>query len=148
GHEDRRAGVEDDHGPHPRRRPPVLEAGRQPVHALGRGPPARRAGAVRGPDGEDRDREGRPRCRLREHGERARRAACGEAHPLLDQPARGQGEAGGGEAMSPAKEERVSLYEFMPYGAPELMEVAKRYMYRATWIGIGAIVGVFLLMFV
>jgi len=46
------------------------------------------------------------------------------------------------------KEERPSLYEFMPYGAPELMEVAKRYMYRATWIGIGSIVGVFLLMFV
>jgi protein TonB len=51
--------------------------------------------------------------------------------------------------MSPAKtEERVSLYEFMPYGAPELMEVAKRYMFRATWIGIGSIVGVFVLMFV
>ena len=44
--------------------------------------------------------------------------------------------------------ERVSLYEFMPYGAPELMDVAKRYMFRATWAGIGSIVGVFLLMFV
>ena len=32
--------------------------------------------------------------------------------------------------MSPANEERPSLYEFMPYGAPELMEVAKRYMVR------------------
>ena len=54
--------------------------------------------------------------------------------------------------MSPANsaksEERVSLYEFMPYGAPELMEVAKRYMFRATWIGIGSIVSVFVLMFV
>jgi hypothetical protein len=36
----------------------------------------------------------------------------------------------------------------MPYGAPELMEVAKQYMFRATWTGIGSIVGVFLLMFV
>src|SRR5262249_13979744 len=53
--------------------------------------------------------------------------------------------------MSPGKPntaETVSLYEFMPYGAPELMEVAKRYMFRATWIGIGSIVAVFLLMFV
>jgi len=51
--------------------------------------------------------------------------------------------------MSPATQEpRVSLYEFMPYGAPELMEVAKRYMFRATWIGIGSITMVFVLMFV
>ena len=50
--------------------------------------------------------------------------------------------------MSPAPEERPSLYEFMPYGAPELMEVARRYMFRATMAGIGSIVGVFVLMFV
>ena len=37
--------------------------------------------------------------------------------------------------MSPANEDRPSLYEFMPYGAPELMEVAKRYMFRATVTG-------------
>ena len=42
--------------------------------------------------------------------------------------------------------EPVSLYEFMPYGAPELMEVAKKYMFRATMVGIGAIVGVFAVM--
>ena len=50
--------------------------------------------------------------------------------------------------MSPANEERPSLYEFMPYGAPELLEVAKRYMFRATLAGIGSIVGVFVIMFV
>ena len=50
--------------------------------------------------------------------------------------------------MSPANEERPSLYEFMPYGAPELMEVAKRYMFRATMTGIGSILGVFVIMFV
>ena len=50
--------------------------------------------------------------------------------------------------MSPVKPERISLYEFMPYGAPELMEVAKRYMFRATWIGIGVMTGAFVLMFV
>ena len=50
--------------------------------------------------------------------------------------------------MSPAQDERVSLYEFMPYGAPELMEVAKRYMFRATLAGIGTIIGAFVLMFV
>ncbi len=49
--------------------------------------------------------------------------------------------------MSTANEERPSLYEFMPYGAPELMEVAKKYMFRATLAGIGTIVGVFVLMF-
>lgn len=49
--------------------------------------------------------------------------------------------------MSPTHEERPSLYEFMPYGAPELMEVAKKYMFRATLAGIGTIVGVFVVMF-
>ncbi len=49
--------------------------------------------------------------------------------------------------MSPASEERPSLYEFMPYGAPELMEVAKKYMFRATLAGIGSIMAVFLIMF-
>lgn len=50
--------------------------------------------------------------------------------------------------MSPSNEERVSLYEFMPYGAPELMEVAKKYMFRATMAGIGSILSVFVIMFV
>lgn len=50
--------------------------------------------------------------------------------------------------MSKPTEERISLYEFMPYGAPELMENAKRYMFRATLAGIGSIIGVFLIMFV
>lgn len=50
--------------------------------------------------------------------------------------------------MSPANEERPSLYEFMPYGAPELMEVAKKYMFRATMGGIGTIASVFVIMFV
>ena len=50
--------------------------------------------------------------------------------------------------MSPANEERPSLYEFMPYGAPELMEVAKKYMFRATMGGIGTIAGIFVIMFV
>lgn len=49
--------------------------------------------------------------------------------------------------MSPASEERPSLYEFMPYGAPELMEVAKKYMFRATLAGIGSIMAVFVIMF-
>ena len=49
--------------------------------------------------------------------------------------------------MSPRNEERVSLYEFMPYGAPELMEVAKQYMFRATMAAIGSMVGLFVMMF-
>lgn len=50
--------------------------------------------------------------------------------------------------MSPRNEERISLYEFMPYGAPELMEVARKYMFRATMVAIGSMVGLFVLMFV
>ena len=44
--------------------------------------------------------------------------------------------------------ETQNLYEFMPYGAPELMEMARRYMFRATVVGTGSIVGVFLIMFI
>jgi len=43
-----------------------------------------------------------------------------------------------------ANDERITLYEFMPYGAPELMEVAKKYMFRATIAGCGAILAFFL----
>lgn len=50
--------------------------------------------------------------------------------------------------MSPRTEERISLYEFMPYGAPELMEVAKQYMFRATMAAIGSMIGIFVMMFV
>jgi len=42
-------------------------------------------------------------------------------------------------------EPRVSLYEFMPYGAPELKEVAKKYMLRAIAIATGAAILVYLL---
>ncbi len=41
---------------------------------------------------------------------------------------------------------RVSLFEFMPYGAPELMDVAQRYMFRATLAACG-VIGVFFGMF-
>jgi len=42
-------------------------------------------------------------------------------------------------------EPRVSLYEFMPYGAPELKEVAKKYMLRAIALASGAWILVYLL---
>jgi protein TonB len=38
----------------------------------------------------------------------------------------------------------VTLYEFMPYGAPDLMEVAQRYMFRATFAGIATVVAIML----
>lgn len=44
----------------------------------------------------------------------------------------------------PSGADFVSLYEFMPYGAPELMEVARKYMFRATVTGISTIVGIFI----
>ena len=37
----------------------------------------------------------------------------------------------------------VSLYEFMPYGAPELKEVAKKYMVRAILVSSGAWIAVY-----
>lgn len=43
--------------------------------------------------------------------------------------------------------ERVSLFEFMPYGAPELKEVANKYMSRAILVSSAACVLVFLVSF-
>lgn len=43
------------------------------------------------------------------------------------------------------KSPAVSLYEFMPYGAPELKEVARKYMVRSVIVGSAAWVLVFLL---
>ncbi|MCC6649735.1 MAG: energy transducer TonB [Candidatus Eisenbacteria bacterium] len=40
-------------------------------------------------------------------------------------------------------EPKVALYEFMPYGAPELLEVAKKYLTRALTLATGALVLVF-----
>ncbi len=40
-----------------------------------------------------------------------------------------------------------SLYRFMPYGAPELKEVARKYMVRAVIIGSAAWIAIFLLSF-
>jgi protein TonB len=42
---------------------------------------------------------------------------------------------------------RVSLFEFMPYGAPELMEVARRYMARAVAVASAGWILAFLLIF-
>lgn len=43
--------------------------------------------------------------------------------------------------------ERISLFEFMPYGAPELKEVARKYMFRATVLASGVLFAVYLLSF-
>ncbi len=43
--------------------------------------------------------------------------------------------------------DQISLFEFMPYGAPELKEVAKKYMVRAIAVSSGAWIAVFLLSF-
>lgn len=40
-----------------------------------------------------------------------------------------------------------SLFDFMPYGAPELKEVARKYMFRGVLVGSGAFMSVFLLTF-
>jgi len=41
----------------------------------------------------------------------------------------------------------ASLYEFMPYGAPELKEVARKYLVRATMVGSALWIAIFLLSF-
>lgn len=41
----------------------------------------------------------------------------------------------------------VSLYEFMPYGAPELKEVARKYMFRAVLVASSAAMLLYLLSF-
>jgi protein TonB len=41
----------------------------------------------------------------------------------------------------------VALYEFMPYGAPELLEVSKRYMSRAVMTSIGGYIALCLISF-
>jgi len=43
--------------------------------------------------------------------------------------------------------EHVSLYEFMPYGAPELKEVARKYMFRAVLVATLAWIVIYLLSF-
>ena len=43
--------------------------------------------------------------------------------------------------------DQISLYEFMPYGAPELKEVARKYMFRAVLVATAAWIVAFLLSF-
>lgn len=43
--------------------------------------------------------------------------------------------------------ERISLYDFMPYGAPELKEVARKYMFRAVLVACVAAMTLYLLSF-
>ncbi len=41
-------------------------------------------------------------------------------------------------------EPKVALYEFMPYGAPELLEVSKKYLTRALTVSMSGMIVVFL----
>lgn len=49
--------------------------------------------------------------------------------------------------MTTSAPHRISLYDFMPYGAPELMEVARKYMTRATLVSSAVWIAAFLLIF-
>jgi periplasmic protein TonB len=42
---------------------------------------------------------------------------------------------------------RIALFEFMPYGAPELLEVGKKYITRALTVAMSGLVIIFLLLF-
>lgn len=48
---------------------------------------------------------------------------------------------------SPSDAHRITLFEYMPYGAPELMEVARRYMFRAVASATVAMIVIVLLIF-
>ncbi len=41
-------------------------------------------------------------------------------------------------------EPKIALYEFMPYGAPELLEVAKKYLTKALTVAMSGLVVIFL----
>jgi len=41
---------------------------------------------------------------------------------------------------------RIALFEFMPYGAPELLGVAKQYLTKALTVAMGAMLAIFLLL--
>ncbi len=45
------------------------------------------------------------------------------------------------------KDPRIALYDFMPYGAPELLEVAKKYITKALTVAMSGLVVIFLLLF-
>ena len=57
------------------------------------------------------------------------------------------GEGRRSRRCEPDQRDRVSSYEFMPYGAPELMEVAQQYMFRAHWSAAARSWSLFLLSF-
>lgn len=42
---------------------------------------------------------------------------------------------------------KIALYDFMPYGAPELLEIAQQYLTRALTVAMSGLVVVFLLLF-
>ena len=43
-------------------------------------------------------------------------------------------------------QDKIALYEFMPYGAPELLEVAKKHMSRALGVAMAGLTVLFILM--
>ena len=49
--------------------------------------------------------------------------------------------------MTTSPQNRISLFEFMPYGAPELKEVARKYLVRATIFGSAMWIALFVLSF-
>ncbi len=48
--------------------------------------------------------------------------------------------------MAPSPNPSIALYGFMPYGAPELIEVGKKYITRALSVAMAGLVVIFLLM--
>src|SRR5262249_21371673 len=126
--EDRDRGVQGAQRPRAPGRPHVLEARHRSLGADQRLEPERRVQELQGQQGPGGGDQDRPGCALQQHGPDHRSARPREPDALLAGNAYPGGKEGGrGVVTAPT----LSLYQFMPYGAPELKEVARKYMVRA-----------------
>jgi protein TonB len=53
----------------------------------------------------------------------------------------------GGSLPNPVPDPSIPLYQFMPYGAPELLEVAKKYLTNAITVAVSGLLVIFVLLF-
>jgi protein TonB len=53
----------------------------------------------------------------------------------------------GSTLPTPVPDPNIPLYQFMPYGAPELLEVAKKYLTKAVTVAVSGLLVIFVLLF-
>lgn len=64
----------------------------------------------------------------------------------MSEPTNNQAKASKPAAAGTGRNPEIALYEFMPYGAPELLEVAQLYLRRALTVSMSGLVVIFLLL--